>query len=253
MHKPQRVVITGANSGIGLALIEQSIERGDDIVAVDLKTDILTLRYSHHDNLHNIQLDLSNSNGIDTLFDFLNEHWGYCDIFFANAGFAYYENIANQVQPDWKRNERIFSLNTLSPIYSWQKLQQLNSGRPAKIVMTASAMAHIGLPGYALYSATKAALHSFASTQRWESTQPSEIVLVYPIATRTNFFNSAGSKPPFPSQSTQTVAKKIFKGIDKNKQRIYPSLLFTIYWRLAQWFPFLATIYQKIEAKRISC
>jgi short-subunit dehydrogenase len=251
MNKPQRVVVTGANSGIGLALIEQSIERGDDIVAVDLKTDTLTLRYSHQANLHNIQLDLSKPEGIDTLFDFLNEHWGYCDIFFANAGFAYYENFANQALPDWKRNEKIFSLNTLGPIYSWQKLTQLNSGRSAKIVMTASAMAHIGLPGYALYSATKAALHSFVNTQQWESTQPTGIVMVYPIATRTDFFNSAGSKAPFPSQSTQTVARKILKGLDKNKQRIYPSILFKIYWRLAQWFPFLTTIYQKIEAKKI--
>jgi NAD(P)-dependent dehydrogenase (short-subunit alcohol dehydrogenase family) len=72
MNKPQRVVVTGANSGIGLALIEQSIERGDDIVAVDLKTDTLTLRYSHRANLHNTQLDLSKPEGIDTLFDFLN-------------------------------------------------------------------------------------------------------------------------------------------------------------------------------------
>lgn len=251
MGRNQRTVITGANSGIGLALLEQSIENEHDIIAVDLNTDSIQSRFSQNEKLQFIDADLSTQTGSDFLFTKIALRWDSCDLFFANAGFAYFENLSSRAEPDWLRNEKIFSLNTLSPIYSWQKLKQLNKDHPFRIVMTSSAMAYLGLPGYALYSATKAALHSFAETQKWESTTKREIVLVYPIATRTEFFRSAGSKTPFPSQTAETVARSVFSGLRKNKTRIYPSFIFRIFWCTSQWLSFLPSIYLKIEAKKI--
>jgi short-subunit dehydrogenase len=251
MGRNQRTVITGANSGIGLALLEQSIENEHDIIAVDLNTDTIQSRFNQNEKLQFIDTDLSTQTGSDLLFTKIALRWDSCDLFFANAGFAYFENLSSRAEPDWLRNEKIFSLNTLSPIYSWQKLKQLNKHHPFRIVMTSSAMAYLGLPGYALYSATKAALHSFAETQKWESTSKQKIVLVYPIATRTEFFRSAGSKAPFPSQTAETVARSIFSGLEKNKTRIYPSFIFRIFWLTSQWLPFLQTIYLKIEARKV--
>jgi short-subunit dehydrogenase len=170
MGRNQRTVITGANSGIGLALLEQSIENEHDIIAVDLNTDTIQSRFSQNEKVQFVDTDLSTQTGSDFLFTKIALRWDSCDLFFANAGFAYFENLSSQTEPDWLRNEKIFSLNTLSPIYSWQKLKQLNKDHPFRIVMTSSAMAYLGLPGYALYSATKAALHSFAETLKWEST-----------------------------------------------------------------------------------
>lgn len=64
-------------------------------------------------------------------------------------------NLSLQAEPDLQRNEKIFSLSTLSPIYSWRKIKQLNKNHLFCIIMTPPAMVHLGLPGYALYSATK--------------------------------------------------------------------------------------------------
>ena len=60
---------------------------------------------------------------------------GGIDLFIANAGFAYYEKIE---KPDWDHLTRIYQLNVFSAIYATEKMQDLNKGRPYKVVMTAS-------------------------------------------------------------------------------------------------------------------
>lgn len=60
----------------------------------------------------------------------------------------------------------------------------------------ASGMAFLGIPGYALYAATKAALHRFADSYRWQMDGHRKLTLVYPIATRTAFFRAAGKGIP---------------------------------------------------------
>ena len=108
MGRNQRTVITGANSGIGLALLEQSIENEHDIIAVDLNTDTIQSRFSQNEKLQLIDTDLSTQTGSDLLFTKIALRWDSCDLFFANAGFAYFENLSSRAEPDWLRNEKIF-------------------------------------------------------------------------------------------------------------------------------------------------
>jgi short-subunit dehydrogenase len=94
-------------------------------------------------------------------------------------------------------------------------------------VITASAMAKTGMPNYAMYAATKAALDRFADCFRFEHQPACHLMLVYPIATKTDFFNGQDlSKIPWPSQSPQKVAQSILKGVSQKKTSVYPSFLF---------------------------
>ena len=120
---------------------------------------------------------------------------------------------------------------------------ELNNNRPYKVVITASAMGHWALPGYALYSSTKAALHSFATSYRMQLDDPAKLMLVYPIATRTNFFERAGedskqiAPTPFPSQTPDYVAKQIIEGIKADRKAVYPSIIFRIVKFLNRFLP----------------
>jgi len=167
---------------------------------------------------------------------------GGVDLFIANAGFAYYEKLE---QPDWQHIQRIFEVNVFSPIYALQKMRALNPNQSFKVVVTASAMSHLGVPGYALYSATKASLHRFAETYRFELEDPRSLALVYPIATRTAFFGS--SPRAWPSQSAEQVARAMIRGIQRDQLEIYPSAVF----RLFMYLPFLHRLEQTIEARRL--
>ena len=108
------------------------------------------------------------------------------------------------------------------------------------------------VPGYALYSATKAALDRFAEGFRFEKEKNGHVMLVYPIATRTNFFNVAGESVPiaFPVQEPSTVARAIIKGIKRDKKSVYPSFLFQVMLVIDAVFPFARVIYQLIELRK---
>ena len=193
--------------------------------------------------------DLSQQQNVDALFDHGLEKMGGIDLFIANAGYAYYEKIA---KPDWDHIARIYQLNVFSTIYSAEKMKVLNVGQPYKVVITASSIGHLPLPGYALYSGTKAALHRFAEAYRYELDDPTSLMLVYPIATRTNFFNTAGHEVPvmWPNQSAEVVARAVIKGIEADRTSVYPSRLFRFFQISERILPFLRNILQGWEYRR---
>ncbi|MCB9076388.1 MAG: SDR family NAD(P)-dependent oxidoreductase [Anaerolineaceae bacterium] len=243
----QTIVLTGAASGIGRALLNRWSSRPLRILAVDIDGQPLAATVQALATapaaITPLVLDLSTPENVDRLFDEAVKALGSIDLFMANAGFAYYEQLD---LADWSRLERIFRVNVFSPIYAAVKMKQLNSSRPYKVVMTASAMAYLALPGYAVYAGTKAALHRFAEGYRLELDDPDRLALVYPIATRTHFFAAAGpSIPvPWPAQAADPVARAIISGIEQNRRAIYPSRLLATYLFLERFFPALGAVVQ---------
>lgn len=194
--------------------------------------------------------DVGQPENIDELFHYALQLMNGVDLFIANAGFAYYEQIQ---EPDWKRIEQIYRVNVFSPIYAAAKMKAINNDRPYKMVIIASAMGRMALPGYAIYASTKAALHRFAEGYRLELGEPSRLALVYPIATRTNFFDAAATRRipvPWPSQSAERVAHAIIAGIAQNRMTIYPSRLFAIYLFVERFMPFLRSLIQAKEKRQ---
>lgn len=238
----KRIIITGASSGIGRETVLQFLKfHNVKIFAVDLNKE----QIPKNESILPYEMDISKPLNIETMIDAAKNWMGGIDIFFANAGFAYYEKISN---PDWNRIEKIFQTNVYSPIYTLTYLNSVQN-EPVLFITTASAMSHLPLPGYALYSATKASVHSFMEAFRYEMNSLNRIMVVYPIATRTKFFDTAGNQVPvpFPSQSTETVARKIISGIKWNKNRVYPSMIFSLMQVLDRFLFVPLRIYQWIE------
>lgn len=243
--KNKNIVVTGASSGIGLELVKGFLEEGCRVVAASrtVNKDLLG-----RENFYPFQSDLSIPEGIDSLFDYALQTLGSIDVFVANAGFAYYEKMG---EADWQHISAIYDLNFKSVVYSAQKMKQLHGDKPYNFVTTSSGMAILSLPGYSLYSSTKAALKGFAESYRWELDKGQYFQVVYPIATKTKFFKNAGDSPmPWPSQEARVVAKRILGGIRKNRSSIYPSRLFHTMAILNRIFPFIFRIYAYVEFKK---
>ncbi len=87
-------------------------------------------------------------------------------------------------------------------------------------------MSEMALPGYALYAATKFAMKGFQQAIRDETPKNLQISCIYPISTKTNFFNVGGGgrkvEPPFPVQAPEAVGKAVVRGVEKLKKHIYP-------------------------------
>ena len=232
----KNVVITGATSGIGLSLLEKLKNKKDTrIIAVGRNFEKL----KPYENVEQYKCDVSVKEEVDGLFEHLKEKYTTIDIFYANAGFAYYEKIGKS---DWEHIENIFKTNVISPIYSLEKMIELNKGKKFIHLITASAISYMQMPGFTLYGSTKAAVHAFANGFRFEIPKNVVLSLVYPVATRTNFFNFAGGRdtpvPPF-DQDVSAVTDSIIHGITKEYRHIYPSKYFFVGLILNRFLPFI--------------
>lgn len=239
----KRIVLTGGASGIGLELLHLlTMFDGVQIVVADINEQNIP---RDTPQVYPFECDLAQPVQIDALFDYAQQTMGGIDIFIANAGFAYYEQIE---KPDWSRIERIYALNVFSPIYSAEKMHERYQ-RDYLMVMTASAMSRWAVPGYALYSSSKAAIDRFAEAWRFEpNKRDARLTVVYPVATRTQFFQSANHKSaplPFPSQSPHHVARQIVEGILRDRETIMPSRTFALMLLLERFVPGLRWLIQK--------
>lgn len=245
----KNIILTGASSGIGFEVLKLLTQFNNvKIIAVARRTDSILQK---ENVVYPFSADLSTQQGIDSLFDYSQRIFGHIDIFIANAGFAYFENLS---KPDWQHIQDIFNLNTFSPIYSLEKLIATKSSKNQYFICNASAVAHVPLPYYSLYCSSKAAIHQFLETYKYETDNKIQIATVYPVATRTNFFKKASNNKevylPFLSQEPITVAKAIIKGIGKNKTKIYPSLLFRVFNYWGHILPVLFKVYSHHEQRK---
>lgn len=249
-----RIVLTGAASGIGAATLGLLSQRPCSILAVDRDERGLghTIEHLPHASGHVVPFvaDLGQPEQVDEVFEHALAQLGAIDIFIANAGFAYYERLS---RAHWHRMATLLHVNVVSPLYAAVKMGEINAGRPHRTVIVASAMGRLAIPGYAIYSGSKAALHRFAEAYRFELPDPTSLTLVYPIGTRTRFFRGDDNRPapyPWPTQSAEQVARAIVRGIERDQMDIYPSALFRLVLLADRFLPFVRRIEQAIEGRR---
>lgn len=244
----KRIVITGATSGIGLHLLKEiAAISGTTIVASGRKIENIPAA----ENIYPFKADISQEKEAEALFDFAMEKLGGIDLFFANAGFSYYEKLG---AASWEHVENLFATNVISPLYSVTKMIELNPTNEFMIVITCSVVGKLPFPGLSLYTGTKFALDGFSTAMQYEMPDNGHLSLIYPVATYTEFFNRASenSNMPWPRQHTNDVVKAVLKGVAKNKKRIYPFPLIRPMLYLMNIFPFIYTIYHQIQKKKLN-
>lgn len=250
----KKIVLTGANSGIGLEVLKLLAAGDNKILAVDLRTDNI----AKFDAAKVVPLvcDVSSAEGVDAIFEEAKKSLGGIDIFYANAGFPYYEAFD---YVSWERTAHIFETNVFSPIYSYQKFREYLGGKEGQFAMTVSAIGKMGMPGYALYSSSKFAVQGFQQALRLEMPENIKMTCLYPVATDTNFFKAAVQgqegkvirQRPFPVQKPTHVAKAMVKGLEKKKKYVNPCKLFSFAMALFAVFPFVRSIYWALEKKKL--
>lgn len=150
-------VITGGNSGIGLATAKELATNGAKVVIAgrDQKTLDETVQ-SIGENAFAVKTDVTNLDEITNLFEQTNRKFGKVDILFVNAGIGKFASVE---QSDESLFDEIVSINLKGSYFTVKNgLQYLNDG--ASIVFTTTVAAKKGLAGASVYGAAKSALHS---------------------------------------------------------------------------------------------
>jgi NAD(P)-dependent dehydrogenase (short-subunit alcohol dehydrogenase family) len=154
-------LITGGNSGIGLATAKQFVHEGAYVFITGRREpELAAAEKEIGRNVTSVQGDVSNLGDLDRLFAQIKQVKGKLDIVFANAGIAKYAPFGTITEEFY---DSIFDVNVKGLLFTVQKaLPLLPEG--ASIILNASIVATKGLSSNSIYSATKAAVRSFART-----------------------------------------------------------------------------------------
>src|SRR5712672_303613 len=154
-------LITGGNSGIGLATAKQFVNEGAFVFITGRRDAELTAAVKGIGrNVTGIRGDVSKLDDLDRLFAQIKREKGKLDIVFANAGVARFARLGAISEEFY---DSIFNINVKGLLFTVQKaLPLLPDG--ASIILNASIVASKGLSMNSVYSATKAAIRSFART-----------------------------------------------------------------------------------------
>lgn len=154
-------VITGGNSGIGLATAKSFIDEGAQVIIFGRNADRLEqARETLGENLYTVQGDVANSEDLARLAADVKLRMSKIDVLFVNAGVAEFQPLTSA---DEQHFDRLFNINVRGAYFTIKALEPLlNDG--ASVILTTSSSNQLGLPGSSVYAATKAALRSFAQT-----------------------------------------------------------------------------------------
>src|SRR5580765_6601998 len=154
-------LITGGNGGIGFATAKRFVKEGAYVFITGRREPETAAAVEEIGrNVTGVQGDVSNLGDLDRLFAQIKREKGRLDIVFANAGVVKLAPLGTITEElyDW-----IFNINVKGVLFTVQKaLPLLPDG--ASIILSASMAGSKGLPAYSVYSATKAAVRSFART-----------------------------------------------------------------------------------------
>ena len=154
-------VITGGNSGIGLATAQRFVSEGAYVFINGRRQSELDAAVRQiGKNVTGVQGDVSNLADLDRLYAAVKEQKGRIDILFANAGVGEFATLGAITESHF---DKTFGINVKGLLFTVQKALPLFQ-YGGSIILTGSTAASKGGEGFSVYSATKAAIRSFART-----------------------------------------------------------------------------------------
>jgi NAD(P)-dependent dehydrogenase (short-subunit alcohol dehydrogenase family) len=154
-------VITGGSGGIGLATAKRLVADGAYVFITGRRQ--IELEKAVNDigkNLTGVQGDVSNLTDLDRLYATVKQQNGHIDILFANAGIGEFATLEDISEVHF---DKTFGVNVKGLLFTVQKAIPLFQ-HGGSIILNSSIAASKGVEGFSVYSATKAAVRSFART-----------------------------------------------------------------------------------------
>lgn len=164
-------LITGGNSGIGLATAEAFVLEGARVLIIGRSPATLAASYRRLEATAALagrnpadvlftQADVSRFADMDRVMDLARREFGHLDVLFVNAGIANFAALDDATEAQF---DAIFDVNVKGAYFTIQKALPLLA-RGASVILNASINASVGMPKTSIYSASKAALRSLART-----------------------------------------------------------------------------------------
>ena len=162
------ILITGGGSGIGRGLAEAFQALGNTVIIAGRRQQALDATTAANPGMRSVQLDIDNAEAIRTFGAKMAKEYPALNVVIHNAGIMRPENLLAQPE-DLADAEAIITTNLLGPIRLTAALLPQLKKQPAATIMTVtSGLAYLPLAMTPTYCATKAAIHSYSLTMRYQ-------------------------------------------------------------------------------------
>lgn len=205
-------LVTGSSSGIGLAVVEQLLERGDRVAATLRKPQALShLKTRYGEQLWTALLDVNDALAIRAVVHRAFTELGRIDVVVSSAGYALFgaaEEASDEQIDQQLQTNLLGSIQLIRACLPF--LRKQGGGR---ILQVSSEGGQLAYPNFSLYHASKWAIEGFVESVALEVAPFGiEFTLVEPGPTRTNF-GAALVRPPAMAEYEQTPAGEVRKAI----------------------------------------
>ena len=180
------VLVTGGATGIGAAIATRFLKAGSNVLICGRRSDKLRELQRQHPELHTRVCDVEDPAQRVALRDWVINELPTLDVLVNNAGIQ--QQIRLEDQPEWQLIHREIAINFESPVHLVTLfLPQLMRGTRSAIINVSSGLSFVPLARAPLYSATKAAIHSFTLSLRHQLRDtPIEVIEVIPPGVNTD-------------------------------------------------------------------
>jgi NAD(P)-dependent dehydrogenase (short-subunit alcohol dehydrogenase family) len=197
-------LITGGSSGIGLATAREFVREGAHVFITGRREpELFAAARQLERSVTAVPADVSKLDDLDRLFARIQSEKGRLDVLFANAGAAKLAPLGTITEALY---DSIFDVNVKGLLFTVQKaLPLMRDG--GSIILSASVVGSKGLPANSVYSATKAAVRSFARTWTTDLKERRiRVNAVSPGATDTPGFNDMLASSPAGEQRRTAIS-----------------------------------------------
>lgn len=221
MRPARTVLVTGGGSGIGAALAGAFHARGSQVIIAGRTASRLEAVAAAHPGMATFTVDVADPVAVSALAAAVAERWPDLDTLVNNAGIQTLFDLAADTPPEPDAIAREIDVNLKGLINVAAAFLPLLRAQPsARLVNVGSGLAYVPLVAAPVYSATKAAVHSFTLSLRHQlrGTGVSVVELI-PPAVETELHRNQPSGPPG-AMRLDAFTRAAMRGLDSGKEEI---------------------------------
>lgn len=179
------MLITGGSAGIGLAFALKFLKLGNCVIVTGRRQAVLDEIQAKHPALHAIRSDVADPAQIAILAETINGHFPQLDVLMNNAGISRYKNLSAPAS-DLADLMTEVDVNFGGVVRTTSAFIDTLKRNRGTIINVSSALAYVPLPCIPIYCATKAAIHSYTQSLRFQLEDSGvDVIELMPPAVRT--------------------------------------------------------------------
>jgi uncharacterized oxidoreductase len=216
------ILITGGSAGIGLAFALKFVELGNEVIVTGRRREVLDEVKTKHPKLHTIQSDVADSAQIAAVAARVKADFPKLDVLMNNAGIMLHKNLKVPAA-DLEGLTTEMDINLGGVIRMTSALIDILTANKGTLITVSSGLAFVPLPSAPIYCATKAAIHSYTQSLRFQLEESGvEVIELMPPAVKTALSADLPEGGLVALMTTDELIKQTFAAFRAGKPEIRP-------------------------------